>query len=299
MTDTTLAPRRPETASRTATGQLARVEARRMLRHPAPWLGIALAAWWGRDALESTWASGHYEGLLAAFASILLGVSVAAVTAFARGRTPLAADAPLAQERRTVARLLGGLSLVGLVGVVVVVGAVWLRVTGGLRLGQEPGLTLHAQYSLPELLQPVLLAAFAVALGAAVVRVVRSQLASCVLLFAYWFFVGGAYWMFQGDVVRTITPLQVQPVSVDVGPTDTNPTTFPSDWLLSVPGEFQPHWVRLVVSPELAAWHDLYLVALTALLVAVVVPGRLRRWLLAGGVVVAGLAVAVQLVVAP
>ena len=119
------------------------------------------------------------------------------------------------------------------------------------------------------------------------------------LAFARWFLVGASYWLFQGRTVEAFTPLQVQPNYVDVGPAATDPTTFPSDWLLSAPGEYQHYWARLVVSPELAAWHDLYLLGLTALLVAAVVPGRARRPLLAIGGVVAAVAVVLQLLVAP
>lgn len=299
VTTTTASPLRVTAAPRVATRQLAWVEARRMLRHPAPWLGLALSVWWLHDVFGEDWATAHYEGLLTAFSPLLLGVSMASVTVFARGRTPLAEEAPLATGRQSAARLMGGLSLVGLVALIVASGAIYLRATGGIRLGDEPGMTLHAQYTLPELLQPVLLAGFAVALGAAVVRVVRSQLAAHVLLFVYWFLVGGSYWLFQGDGVEAVTPLQVQPNYLPVGPPTTDPTTFPSDWLLSVPGDFQPHWARLVVSPQLAAWHDLYLLALTALLVAVAVPGRLRRPLLVVGGAVAAGAVAMQLAVAP
>ncbi len=119
------------------------------------------------------------------------------------------------------------------------------------------------------------------------------------LVFLYWFLVGGTYWLFQGPVVHLLTPLQVQPNLVEVGPADADPTTFPSDWLLSAPGEYQDHWARMVVSPQLAAWHDLYVVALTALLVAAAAPGRLRRPLLVAGGVLAVGAVVMQLVVAP
>lgn len=299
MTDTTTAARPLVAAGRPATRQLARVEGVRMLRHPAPWLGLALAAYWLTNVFEANWASAHYEGVVTAVTPLLLGVSMASVSTFARGRTALADDAPMSTSRRSLARLLAGLPLVGLVAVVVAAGAVYLRLTGGLRLGDEPGMTLHAHYSFPELLQPVLLAGFALALGAAAVHVVRSQLAAHVLLFVYWFLIGGSYWLFQGSVVQLMTPLQVQPVLVEAGPRTTDPSTFPADWLLSAPGEFQAFWGRIVVSPHLAAWHDLYIVGLTALLVAVAVPGRLRRPLLLAGAVVAVGAVAVQLAVAP
>jgi hypothetical protein len=298
MTNLTTAQPRAA-ATRPPTSELARVEAVRMLRHPAPWLGLLLSLWWLKGVFEENWASAHYEGLLTAFSPLLLGLSMAAVTSFARGRTALAEDAPISTASRATARLLGALPLVGLVTLIVAGGAIYMRATDGIRLGDEPGLTMHAQYSFPELLQPVLLACFAVALGAAVVHLVRSQLAAHVLVFVFWFLVGATYWMFQGRIVEAFTPLQVQPNYVVAGPASTDPTTFPSDWLLSVPGEYQPHWARLVVSPELAAWHGLYLVGLTALLVAVVVPGRARRPLLAVGGVLAAVAVVLQLVVAP
>ena len=69
--------------------------------------------------------------------------------------------------------------------------------------------------------------------------------------------------------------------------------------MLSAPGEFQDYWARLVVSPAMAAWHDVYLVALTLLAVAVAVPGRTRRWLLVAGALLAVVAVLMQRVVTP
>lgn len=299
MTDTTTVSRPRAAAQRAPIAELARVEAGRMIRHPAPWLGLLLSAWWLQGVGEETWASARYEGLLTAFSPLLLGLSLAAVTTFGRERAGVADDAPLTADRRAVARLVAGLPLVGLVALVVAGGTVYLRASGGIRLGDEPGMTMHAHHSLPELLQPVLLAAFAITLGAGVVHLVRSQLAAHVLLFVYWFVVGATYWLFQGPVVQLLTPLQVQPNTVDVGPAQADPTTFPADWLLSVPGEFQDHWARIIVSPQLAAWHDVYLVALTVLLVAVAAPGRLRRPLLVAGAVLAVVAVAMQAVVAP
>ena len=43
------------------------------------------------------------------------------------------------------------------------------------------------------------------------------------------------------------------------------------NWLLSVPGEYQEGWDRLIVSPALAAWHDVYLGGVIMVLVAVAV----------------------------
>jgi hypothetical protein len=177
--------------------------------------------------------------------------------------------------------------------------ALWLRSTGGLSLGVEPGRTENAHHTFPELLQLVLLAGFAVALGAAIVHVLRRRLAAAIVVVLGWFLVGGTYWMFNGPVLRAFTPLQVQPVTVEVGPWDADPSTFPSSWLLTAPNEYQDFWAREVVSPAMAAWHDLYLVGLVLLATAVAVPGRPRRPLLAGGLVLAVAGVALQMVVAP
>ena len=69
--------------------------------------------------------------------------------------------------------------------------------------------------------------------------------------------------------------------------------------LLEGPGQFQDHWARLAVVPELAAWHDLYLVALTLLAAAVALPGRYRRRLAVVGASVAVVAVLLQASVIP
>ena len=130
-------------------------------------------------------------------------------------------------SRRSYARLLAGIVPVALIAVVVVAGEIWLRQRGGLDLGDEPGRTLHAHYTLPELIQPVLLAALAVAAGAAVVHVVRQRLVASIVLVVGWFLFGATYWLFGGPVVRWLAPIQPQPMLVEIGPWDADPSTFP------------------------------------------------------------------------
>lgn len=282
-----------------ATRELARLEGRRMLRHPAPWAGLALTllvAWdvWGED-----WSGQRYTGLVAALTPLLLGVSVASVSAFGRELVPVAEAAPLGPSERARARLAGGLPLVALVALVVAAGAVGLRLVGGVPLGDDPGRTLHAHHTPPELLQPVLLAAVAVVVGAVAVRVLRHTLAAAIVLTVLWFLVGGTYWLFAGPGTRWVAVVQVQPFSVEVGPIRTDPSTFPADWLLSAPGEYQDHWARLVVSPLVALAHDAYLLGLVLLLLGVVLAGAARRALLPLGLAVATGAVMLQHVAAP
>jgi hypothetical protein len=299
MTSSTAARPRVPASAPTAVRQLARLEGWRMLRNPASWIGLAVTVWSGAGVFEQNWAGAHYQGLMAAVTPLLLGVTVASISAFAREHVPISDEAPVGRSHRALGRFVGGLALVALVAAVVAATTVWLRVRGGLVLGDEPGRTAHAYYTLPELLQPVVLAAFAVALGAALVQWLRHPLAASVVAFVAWFLLGPTYWLFNTSVLQWLTPVQVQPVHVEVGPAATDPMSFPADWLLSVPGEYQEQWVRLVVSPALAAWHDVYLVALTVLLGAAVVPGRYRRAVVAGAVLLAAVAVLMQRSVMP
>lgn len=295
----TYAHTRLDTPPRAALLTLARIEAGRMLRHPAPWAGLLLTAFWAWEVLHEPWSGAAYEGLLAALTPLLLGVSLASVSTFARERVPVADEAPLTRSHRMAARLLSGVSMVALVALVVAAGVVWLRASGGLGLGDEPGRTASAHHSLPELVQPVLLAALAVVVGAGAVALLRQRLAASIALVVGWFLVGATYWLFNVGAGRWLTPLQSQPVLVEVGPVETDPTTFPTDWLLAAPGEFQEHWARIVVSPSLAAWHDVYLVGLIAVLSGLVAGGRCRRVLLVVGTVAAVGAVVAQRAVSP
>lgn len=301
MSTTTQARPRLATTGRAPLRALARIEAGRMLRSPAPWAGILL--WVGANTLTLTqpalWVSSQYEELMTSATYLCLGVSVAAAYAFSRERVNVSEEGSMPADQRAAARLLGGLSLVALVAVVVAAGALWLRLRGGVAMGGEPGRTLHAHHTFPELLQPVLLAALAVAVGAAVVHVVRHPLAASIVLFVGWFIVGPAYWTINGPVLRWVAPLQVQPLHVEAAPASTDPLTLPATWLLEGPGPFQDYWARLVVVPELAAWHDLYLLALTLLAAAVALPGRYRRPLVVVGASLAVVAVLLQASVTP
>jgi hypothetical protein len=298
---TALVTAQPRVAARSqdAVWTLARIEARRMLCHPAPWIGIGLSCWFGSLALRGDSVdTGQYPVLLVASLPMLLGVSLASVSAFGRELMPVSDDAPMTAATRSMARLLGALSLVAVVAVVVASTGAWLRFSGGIPLGEEPGFTLHAHYTLPELLQPVLLACFAVAIGSAAVHLLRNRLLASIVTFLMWTMTSVFWWMAVGPL-QWLVLLQVQPGLVDVGPQTTDPMTFPEDWLLARPNEFQDFWARLVVSPALAAWHDLYLIGLTMLAVAAAIPGRWRRHLAIGGALVAGLAVLMQSTVAP
>lgn len=279
--------------------RLARLEARRLLT--VPWLLLVplMTALLASSTGDAGWSGAVYNSAQMLVGPTALAASLVTAMACLRDRTPLAEDAPVSVRHRTIARLLGGWPFVVAMAVFVASGTVYLRRTGGLDLGDEPGRTLHAQFTLPELMQPVLVTALAVALGAAVARVVRNRLGAGTVLFVIWFLSSLTYWAVNGPVVRFFALIQTQPITVRAGSMYDDPTSFPSSWLLSAPGQYQDFWGRIVVSPALAAWHDVYLVGLTALLAGVAVRGRLGRVLGLVGMAIAAAGVVLQQAVHP
>jgi hypothetical protein len=302
MSATTLEPGLPpaRTLSRARVVlRLAMVESRRMVTMPWLLLVVPLTWWVGNTTLRENWSGAAYQALPTVVGPALMAVSLVVALACLRDTTPLAEDAPVGVRHRTAARLLAGVPFVAVMALVVTGVALWLRARGGLDLGDEPGRTLHAHFTLPELLQPMLLTALAVALGGAVARLVRNRLGAATLLFLIWFVSTLAYWVFNGPALRVFALVQTQPVVVPVARTGTDPLTLPSSWLLSAPGQYQDFWGRVVVSPQLAAWHDVYLVGLTALLAGLALRGRFGRALVVTGLVVAAAAVVLQKAVHP
>ena len=175
----------------------------------------------------------------------------------ARRRARLVASAPLVLLALAFAALLG----------------VRERRLGGLTLGTEPGRTTEALHSLPELGQHVALAVLAVALGAALGRRVSSLVLALPVLLVFWFTVDGFSWLFGHRSVTPFSVVQVQPVTVPVGPATADPLGFPAHWLLEPPGEFQEGWARLFVSTDLAWWHDGWVLGLALVLLAAAFPG--------------------------
>lgn len=279
--------------------RLVAAEARRMVR--SPWLLLAVPVTWAaaRPALTAEWSGAAYTSLPAAAGPALFAVSVAVAAACGRDRQPLAEDAPVGVGERTAARLLAGGVFVALMALVAGAAALWLRSRGGLDLGDEPGRTLQAQFTVPEVLQPVALIVVAVALGAAAARWVRQRLAALSLLFLVWFAASLVYWAFNGPTVRAFALVQSQPVTVRVAEPWVDPLTLPSSWLLTAPGQYQDFWGRLVVSPALAAWHDVYLLGLAGVLAGVALDARRGRLVGAVGFVVLVAGVVGQLVVQP
>lgn len=277
---------------------LARPEARRLLRTPLVWIGLALTVFftWAVMRSPDDWSGARYMVAPVLVGPWLATLSFAVAGSFHRERSGLAADAPVGEEVRSVGLLGGAAVLVLLVAVVTAVGGVAARWHGGFDLGDEPGRTLHAHFSWPELIQPVVLAMLAVAVGAAAGRRFAHRATATLALFIGWFPFVMVSWAFQSRAVTPFSILQIQPVSLRVGPVDADPLSFPSTWLLSAPGEYQDHWARLLVSVPLGVGHNVWLLGLTCLFLAVALPRRLRAVLLGVGSALAIAGVALQYV---
>jgi hypothetical protein len=292
---------RPRGRSGAVVRALALAESRRMLRNPVLWVGAGLSVWamWSVVPDPDEWPGASYESIVVSSVPLLFAISVVVAVSFHRERVQVAAAAPVGEPLRILARLVAALPLV-LVTVGFAALLAWRqRDIGGLSLGMEPGRTTEALFSTGELAQPVALAVLAVAIGAALGRRM-SHLASAVpLLFGLWFLVS-IYWLFQLRVITPFSILQAQPIRVYAGTPSTDPLSFPAHWLLEAPGEFSEQWNRVFVSGALAWWHAVWLLGLSALWIAVVVPrGRARRWLVVGGTALAIVGVIAQFRVLP
>ena len=299
MTTTSTTPRGVPGSPSRAMLQLARMEGRRMLRHPAVWVGLVGTALLGYGGFHSDdYAGTQYETVAWSVWALLLGISLASAPVFAREHIPVGEDAPLDRDRVAAARLLGGLWLVGLMLVVVVVGAIAIATGGGIELGDEPGRLTGIAYSIPEMAQPVLLAGYAVAIGAVAGHLTRIRSLASIALFVYWLMLG-MFWLWSLPGIRYLTPLQILPFYDDLPGTRTNPIHYPSDWILGAP-EWQEGWTRLIVSPDVAVAHDVYLLGLTLLLSAVLISTpRTRRQLVTIGALLAVTGVVAQGIAGP
>lgn len=120
------------------------------------------------------------------------------------------------------------------------------------------------------------------------------------VLLVFWFAVDGFYWLFGHRSVTPFSVVQVQPVTVPVGPAAADPLDFPAHWLLEPPGEFQEGWARLFVSADLAWWHNGWVLGLALVLLAAGFPGgTTRRVLLAVGALTGAVCATAQVWIIP
>lgn len=306
MTTSTVLPRAlaraPRSRSAHVVRALAAAELRRTVRNPVLHLGAGLSLWRLRGVRveDEPWSGAAYGEMAIVSIGLMWGISVVSAFSFHRERTPVALGTPVPDHVRIVGRLVAALPLVALTAAFAGLLAWRQRAVGGLTLGTEPGRTQEALYTFPELLQTVALGVLAVSLGAALGRRLPHPAGAIPVLFVLWFAVGGLYWLYGHRSVTPFSVIQVQPINVPVGPADADPLSFPTSWLLEGPGDFQDGWSRAFVSEALAWWHDGWLLGLSLLLVATVVPhGHARRVLLAVGLLLAAVSALAQVRVIP
>jgi len=283
---------------------IARAEAVRILRSPLLHLGLILSGIFAAAVVRPSgsrdgWAGDEYAAVPVMLVPLLIATAILVSAAFHRERDPVGIEAPASTAARTTGILLGALPVVVLVVLLTGGLAIFVNSVGGLDLGEEPGRTLHARFSVFELLQHVCLAVLAVATGAAAGRRLASRAAGALVLFAGWFPAMFVYWLFQVPAIVPFSIVQVQPVNVRVASQDTDPLTLPAQWLLSAPNEYQDFWGRYFVSNGLAGWHDLWLLGLSCFFLSMVFTGGSRRRLLVVGAVLAVAGIAAQYAVLP
>jgi hypothetical protein len=282
---------------------LARLEAVRHVRSPLLWIGLLLSAFFVRSSGTVDWQSGAYQGITPAVTPLAAAAFVAAIRSGGRDHhtdlPPLAEEAALDDRARVTARLLGMAPYVAVTVLAIVVMAVATNFVGGYWVGDEPGRTDTALHTLPELLQPVAIVLLAAVLGIAGGRAFRRRSPVAVLGVVVLLALGGISWAWQGVPARYVTLLQIQPVEVTVGPASADPTTFPDEWLLSAPDQYDDDWDRVIAHQPMAAWHDVYLVGLVGAALGLALRGGRGRRLVVAGLAVAAIGVAAQIAVAP
>lgn len=280
---------------------LARLEARRHLRNPVLWLGVAMSLYSAWNSSSISWTGGQYstfpvDFVPAAWAMFVLGAVSGGRDHLAGLRPPPTIATATGDGRLAAARLLALLAPLAVVGATVAAVVIVMRVTGGYVIGESGWRTDSAQQKLPEIAQPILLAAACGAAGVAIGRAVRYTFIAVAVGTLVLFTFGLVSWAWQWTPAVYVTPVQLQPFSVELPGSLANA---PGDWWLSSPGEYQRDWRRLVVDPVVAAGHDLVLLGVCAAFAGWAVREAAGRALAVAGIVAVAVGVIVQVVAVP
>ena len=300
---TAVAPRRASRSFDPLPWTLARLEARRHMRNPVLWLGVAAGVYSAWNSSSISWTAGQYSAFSVDFVPCAWAMFVLGAVSGGRDHLPGLRPPPTTATaiatgdgRLAVARLLALLAPLAVVGATVAGVVIMMRLTGGYVIGEGRWRTDSAQQTLPEIAQPILLAAACGAAGVAIGRAVRytflAVAAGTLVLFTF----GLVAWAWQWTPAVYMTPVQQQPFSVDI---PGSLADAPGDWWLSSPGEYQRDWQRLVVDPLVAAGHDLVLLGASAAFAGWAVRRTAGRVLAVAGIVTVAVGVIVQVVAAP
>lgn len=281
---------------------LVAVEARRTATSPAVWIGIAVSTYFLWASRDVDFSAGTYQASSASFAGAAAGIVALGVVVGGRDRElpggPLAADAVVGDDERATARLLGMWPAVLAASAFTAVVFAVERITGGHWIGDRPGVVSDVVHGPAEMLQPVLLFVLAATAGVAAGRATAQRALVAVLGVVVVGTFGFFSWAWQWRPAIFLTPVQVQPIEIDLGPA-VDPMSLPRSWRLSAPDLYHRNWARVVVDSTMAAWHDVYLLGLAAICAALAIRRGPARVLAAVGVGLTVLGVVAQVVVAP
>lgn len=256
---------------------LAAVEARRNLRSPLLLVVLAFSALAVVGASGGDWSGAAYADLPLFFVPLAGGTFFLGLRSAGRDHradlAPLGEDCALDETMRTAGRLLGLAVFPAIAAVGVLVVEVASRIEGGYWIGDSPWRTDTAQHTPFELLQPVVLVAFAGGAGVAAGRRFRHRTPIAVLAGVMTFLYWGAWWAFQWAPMFVVSLVQNQPISRWAGPRSAGASSFPEHWYVSY-DDFEEIWMHQYVDQPLIGGHVLYLVGLTVLCVGAALGGR-------------------------
>jgi hypothetical protein len=282
---------RPRTQSVLA---LARVEAGRMVRHPAFLVGLAVsvASVVIRRGVEEWGGQGHYTASTG-WTFVWMGTLVAA--ALCAGRQRIAADpdlfpaTPVTAADRVMGTWLGLLGPTFAVAVAVAAAALLNARAGGFTLGDE-GYTRSHSSGFFELAQPVLLVVLAGVVGIALAQLRRGRVAALLGGVMALFFGGTVIWAFQAHPVRVLHPFMFPTYEHRLPDTFSPVGLAAGDTPLLPPDEWTSFWREVRFDTAALGWHLVYVGGL--ILLGVWLAARLAdrgehaahiRWLLVGG----------------
>ena len=256
---------------------LAAVEARRNLRSPLLLVVLAFSALSLLNATGADWSGATYADLPLYFVPLAGGTFFLGLRSAGRDHradiAPLGEDCALDETVRTAGRLLGLAVFPAIAAAGVLVVEVASRIEGGYWIGDTPRRTDTALHTPFELLQPIVLVAFAAAAGVAAGRRFRHRTPVAVLAGVMTFLLWGAWWAFQWAPMFVVSLVQTQPISRWAGPRSAGASSFPEHWLVSY-DDYEDFWSRQYVDQPLIGGHVLYLAGLTVLCVGAALRGR-------------------------
>ena len=283
--------------------ELAITEARGSLRRVSIWMGFVLTIGILASPTTADWPGGSYtEKLPQSFMPIVLGTFIAAFRTGRRdGRHDVSESAPLDANDRARARL-ASIALPAFLTLLMAAGlAIASRIEGGFWLGDHPRRTDTALHSLGELIQLPLVVAVVGAAGIAVGRA-RRAIPVAIIIGAVLFTTFPGYWLWNIPPVHTITPVQTQPLRVELD-AGTDVDQLPAEWFVEHsndnPDRESDAPARQIVHQPTILGHNIYLIGLFGLAVGAAIRGsRGRRLALAAATIATG-GVVMQLVVSP